>query len=276
MAKHVIEVRRLKERRCQIDTHALRQNMKRSVLKSFVILGAILPFAMSLVFSRADSHAQPIEGTPDRPGLAFDQYLVNFPEIEPTHMVSARFAFKNSSDTTVTIKDLKPSCGCLRPRLKNEKHVFKPGERGEFYMRVETDKEPTGPKEYYCDVIYEDTKPRETRVTFKVTLPEKKVTVTPKSLIFFQPNEQRTTHKLYIDNYTDGPLHVVGVESSLKLADAIIGEPEVSDDGRRRQVVLVSVAAVPKGRHPGNITIFTTHPVHRKIVVPLRVDGPVR
>ena len=248
-------------------------NKKTKTLVLAVI--AFAPTMMSICYSTADATPVSVSRRTDRPGLAFDQYLVHFAKIQPTHTVSARYSFKNTSNVAITIEELKPSCGCLQPRLKSDKHTYQPGEQGEFYMRVETDKEPVGMREYYCDVVYEDTKPRETRVTFKVNLPEKKVTVTPKSLIFFQPNEQRTTHELKLDNYTDKRLDILGVECSNKLAQVAIGEAEFDKQGKRLQKVLVSVAKVPAGRHMGNVTIYTTHPIYKKIVVPIRIDGPI-
>ena len=110
------------------------------------VLLAVLRFPFWLSLSAFVSGPAPreIAGLPTLPGLVFDQYLVDFPEIEPREEVIARFAFKNVGKQKLKIKKLVPSCGCLQPQLR--KFEFNPGETGYFHVRVQTANQNPGTK----------------------------------------------------------------------------------------------------------------------------------
>lgn len=246
-------------------------NLRTAILST----AALLPFLLSLVFHAIGPAAAETAGGPDRPALTFNQYLVNFGDrpVEPQRFVFARFGFKNNSDRTALITELKPSCGCLNPRL--DKRTYQPGQTGEFFLRVQTANEQPGPKEYFLKLLYEDPQPREATLTLKVVLPERKVVIQPKALMFYQLGTEPTIQTITVTDYRTRPLHVIGVESSSELVTAELGTVDRDDAGNRRLRVSVTVAGqVPPGRHRALVTILTGDPIYGKLQVPLLVQGP--
>src|SRR5438874_1075692 len=54
-----------------------------------------------------------------------------------------RFAFVNAGTEPLTVTELKASCGCLTPTLPQR--TYRPGERGEVALEVNTLSQPAGP-----------------------------------------------------------------------------------------------------------------------------------
>ena len=246
-------------------------NLRTAILST----AALLPFLLSLVFHAIGPAAAETAGGPDRPALTFNQYLVNFGDrpVEPQQFVFARFGFKNNSDRTAVITELKPSCGCLNPRL--DKRTYQPGQTGEFFLRVQTANEQPGPKEYFLKLLYEDPQPREATLTLKVVLPEQKVVIEPKALMFYQLGSEPTTREITVTDYRARPLNVIGVESSSELVTAKLDAVDCDAQGNRRLRVSITVAGqVPSGRHRALVTILSDDPVYDKLQVPLLVQGP--
>ena len=130
---------------------------------------ALLPVATAVGFDTAGPRPQPIAlGSNHRPGLAFDQYLVNLGQVPAQAEHRAFFAFTNTGSTPVRVTALHPSCGCLDPKLP--KATWEPGERAVFSLRILATREPPGPKEYTVRVEYDDGKPRETLLRLKVMI----------------------------------------------------------------------------------------------------------
>ena len=248
--------------------------MKRSIGKALLFGSAAVPFFLSIVFHAIGAVSQRPAKPSALPALAFDQYLVNLGQAEPGGQVAGQFTFTNTSDRPVSITELKPSCGCLNPRL--EKKVYQPAERGEFSLRVQTANEAPGPKEYYCDVKYDDGRAGETRLTFRVILPDETVTVRPSAVIVYQSNATPTERTLVVTDRRPQPLRVLAVECSSELASVSLGTVGTDDAGRRRQEVFVTIGAVPPGRHHALVRIRTDDPAYPDLRVPMLIEGPDR
>ncbi|MBX3437691.1 MAG: DUF1573 domain-containing protein, partial [Planctomycetaceae bacterium] len=147
--------------------------------------------------------ARPREITIPRPiaALAFDQYLVNLRQVPVRPVLHGEFHFRNVGDDPLTITRLDPSCGCLSPKLAGEKMTYQPGERGYFVVGVATANEAPGPHTYTIKVEYQDPEPRETVLKFKLTLPERKLSIEPPELAFFQYNGTPSTATIHITDY---------------------------------------------------------------------------
>lgn len=236
-------------------------------------LAACIPFALGVIFHTIGWRAQAAAKLAPPPALAFDQYLVNLGEVEPTAQVYGRFGFTNTSDHPVTIHELKPSCGCLNPRL--EKRTYAPGESGEFYLRVQTANEEPGPKEYFCKVLYEDIEPREVEVRFKVTLPDEQVAVRPRALIFYQPagGAPPPSQKVVVTDYRAMPLRVTSIRCTSDLITATLGDAATDSDGVHRTYLSVAVTGSPTpGKHRALVRIFTNDPEYPELRVPLMIQ----
>ncbi len=242
---------------------------------------ALLPFVLSLVVHASGVKARPVADGIARDSLAFEQYLVNLGSPPPRSEYLARFAFRNIGLQPLEISELKPSCGCLNPRL--ERKEFAPGEGGEFFLRVRAANEKPGPHEYTCQILYDDGQPREAEVRFKISLPEERVEIRPRSLIVYQFNNQPTTREIAITDFRAAPedrplarLEILEASCSLKWVEVAIGEAQFDEIGQRQQKVLVTITDVPPGTHDGSIIVRTNISEYAELRVPLRVEGPIR
>jgi hypothetical protein len=243
--------------------------------RNLLYAAVLLPFVCAVV-------AQAMGPTPQKPtageepaGLVFEQYLVDLGEVPPIPMLEGRFRFTNRSDRTITITDLKPSCGCLNPRLS--KHVYEPGEAGEFFVRVETAGEKSGQKEYYVDVMYEDSQARQVQLGFDFVLPERKVVVHPRALIFYQLGTDSTTREINISDYRDAQMTVLEGTCKSPYVSVTIEPTKTMSAGYRTTRVEVTVSgSIPPGKHQTILNLKTDDSTYPLVRVPLWIQGPDR
>ena len=161
---------------------------------------ALLPMLAALGFDAAGPRPRAVAtDNTARPGLAFDKYLVNLGPVAPAAEHRAIFAFTNTSAQPVTVTALKPSCGCLDPKLARA--TWQPGERAVFSLKVLATREEPGPKEYFCTGHYNDGQPREARLSLKVTLPVQKLVVQPRALIVYQTTPEPVTRPITLTRH---------------------------------------------------------------------------
>ncbi|WP_309382430.1 DUF1573 domain-containing protein [Cerasicoccus frondis] len=80
----------------------------------------------------------------------------------------AKFPFKNTGDSTITILSAKSSCGCTVPALA--KKVYAPGESGEITATFSFDAR-TGHQQKTISVIT-DSEPKRATLRLEITIPE--------------------------------------------------------------------------------------------------------
>ncbi len=253
-------------------TQNLRQYSSRWLLVSLMIAG-LVPFFCSLVAHAVGATDQKPTPREQPPALVFDQYLITLGKVLPVPVIPGYFRFTNRSDRTVTVTDLKPSCGCLNPRL--EKRVYQPNESGEFSVRVETASENSGQKEFYVNFFYQDPEPREVVLTFKFILPEEKIAIRPRALIFYQFSDRPTTQEIVITDSRERPAHIIGLECRSPLVKAAMVNPGEDSAGYHETRVTVTVTAdVPPGRHQTLLMLKTDDAEFPVLKVPLMIFGP--
>jgi len=243
--------------------------------RNLLYAAALLPFVCAVVaHAMGPTPQEPVKGE-EPAGLVFEQYLIDLGDVPPIPMLEGRFRFTNRSDRTITITDLKPSCGCLNPRLK--KRVYQPGESGEFFVRVQTAGETSGQKEYYVDVLYEDSQPRQVQLGFDFVLPERKVVVHPRALLFYQLGHDATTREITVSDYRDARLTVLEGTCDSPYVSVSIGPAKTMSSSYRTTKVKVTVSGVvPPGKHQTILNLTTDDPTYPLLRVPLWIQGPDR
>lgn len=246
-----------------------------------LISAALTPFLCAVVAHAIGTEARsPAPGEEPAP-LVFEQYLVNLGEVPPLPMLEGRFRFTNRGRHVVTITELRPSCGCLNPRL--EQRVYQPGESGEFFVRVETAGEKPGPKEYFIDLSYDvevevsdDGSPsHQVQLTFKLELPEKKIVITPRALIFYQLGRGATTQEIVVSDYRQQPLRIVDWACRSPYVSAAVLEAGANPLATFETRIAVTVSdGVPPGRHETLLELETDDPRFPLLRVPLWLQGP--
>jgi hypothetical protein len=235
--------------------------------------GIALPFLLAVAAHAVGSKPGPMAAAPARPALAFGQYLVDLGLADPGEEVFAHFDFVNRGQHPVTITDIVPSCGCLKPTIK--KKDYQQGASGHFFVRVETANELPGLKEYRVTVKYTDPEPRETDVTFRVKLPDDQVTVT-RALIFYQLGEGSTTRDIEVVDRRSRHLTIKSFECSPSIAHVERGESDVDEAGHWHGRLRVTVPGnLPPGKIDAVIDIVTDdeYAVYHSLRVPLKIYG---
>ncbi len=235
---------------------------------------ACLPLAWSVVVHSGAAPKPLSISAPDRPALTFRQYAVDLGPIQPTGEARGTFVFLNRGREAVEITKVEPSCSCLVPQLKQKR--FEPGQDGRLVLRVQPANEPSGKKELFCDVSYNDPEPRRVRLTFKLEIPERQMTVTPPALMVFHPAGSEPTEATF--TVADGrkkPFEIIEVEPTSDLVSADIGERKVTPEGVWQQTIKVTVAGtLPLGRNQVLLRIRTTDKDTPELRVPLMLQGP--
>lgn len=210
---------------------------------------------------------------PPRPALAFDQYLVDLGRVTPTSELRATFVFCNRGSQPVEITEVEPSCGCLVPYVSTRK--VEPGELGRIILRMQPANELPGRKELYADVKYVDPQPRETRLTFKLELPEERLIVKPKALIFYQSSDQPVTRDVTVTDTREQPARIVDATvNSAFVRVAPGGRQNLETGGVKHRIDVTVQGNVPAGRHQALLTIRTDDPLSPVLRVPLVIDSP--
>ncbi len=98
------------------------------------------------------------------PALTFEEINTDFGTADEGAKVDIEFPFINTSDRTITITNIKASCGCTAAQL--EKKVFAPGE-GESIRATFNTKGRTGTQHKTITITTDDTANPTYRVSFK-------------------------------------------------------------------------------------------------------------
>jgi hypothetical protein len=209
---------------------------------------------------------------PKRPALAFLQHLVDLGRVTPSEEVFAHFEFTNRSDRMVAIRKMEPSCGCLKSELK--KSVYYPGESGHFLLRMQTANQTAGAKEYEVVVKYEDPEPQETKVVFRVHLPENQVSIRPRALeLTTIGTSTPTVRDVEIIDPRPEPLSILRVDCTRSRVVSISPvTTDVDEQGHTRFRFQVTIPGdLPKGYIEAWIRVYTRDPDYLMLRVPLRI-----
>jgi hypothetical protein len=240
-----------------------------SIGRLLLIAVAGLPFFASLGFCAIERKPHALCDSREHPALVFDQYLVNLGEIHNASRAEAHFRFKNCGSVPVRITNVVPSCKCLAPRI--EKRAYAPGEISDFALTVLTTHQTPGPHEYLLTLEYEDPRPREVTVTFKLII-RREVTLSPSQLIVYQNGLSETEQKVVLTDMRPKPFRVTSATCRSPLVKVELGKPVDDPEGGRVTTVTIRVAAqVPLGGEDCSVILATDDPHYPHIPVPLRI-----
>lgn len=234
---------------------------------------ALSPFLLSAAVHLGRPPVPLTISSPPRPALAFDQYLVDLGPTQPVVELQGKFRFRNRGSQSVKLETVQPSCGCLQPLVSGKE--FAPGEDGQIILRMRPANESPGKKEYYADVKYTDPEPREVRLTFKLELPERGITVKPRALLVYQLSNEKTIQELKIFDSRDKPARIKDVSVNSPLVGVELGDRKPGETGGIETTVQVIVdGEVSPGRHDAVITVYTDDPDTPELRVPVIIQGP--
>ena len=252
------------------------QPQRRGTVSSLLLaVGAIAPFVAALLLTPKVPQGVAVGPAPERASLAFAQYAVDLGEVPPRPLIQAHYDFWNKSEKTVKITDLDPSCGCLRPRLTDDRDTIAPGEHGQFVVGVSTANEDPGPHDYSITVHYDDGEPQTQVVRFLFTLPEQKVSLEPSEVFFYQLTGEPASRTIHVNDHRGAEMKVLAASISSKHATATIEAPQVLGKKGSRTPIRIDVAGdVPAKREIAMLVIETDDPEYKILRVPVLIQGP--
>ncbi|NQV26278.1 MAG: DUF1573 domain-containing protein [Rhodopirellula sp.] len=206
--------------------------------------------------------------------------MVNLGDVPVQRSHAAAFSFTNRGTQPMKLRRLETSCGCLTQQF--EQDVIAPGEDGRFKLWIQTASQSAGSKQYTCKAIYGPVDDPHVEfaadLIFRITLPEQSVVVTPKAMIFHQPNNQVTERTVDVTDLRSSRLRVLEANSRSKLLTVnVLPSTELTNAEREEGVVgriHVAVGAVPSGTHNTVIIITTDDKEFDQLVVPVLIHGP--
>ncbi len=246
-----------------------------------------VPFLLAFVFTQVVPAGRVANGSVERPALAFMQHAVDLGEVPSTGTIPGFFDFWNRGESSIEISEIKPSCECLGPKLAAEKRVYEPGERGRIFVSVATANEQSGAKHYTLAVAYRELlNPKSNQnsakqkrdgtesVTFKMTIPERKVTVTPSEVYFYQLSGVADHREIIVADHRGSKLEIVDASVSSEYASITVGEAHLTGRGVWETPVRIDVEAdIPSGRQIAFATILTSDPDYDRIRIPILIEG---
>jgi len=261
------------------STHNKPDNSSR-IRQILPLLVAMLPVVFGLGFQAAGPRPQTMKVGKARSPLAFHQYMVNLGDVPVQRSHGANFSFTNRGEETIQLRRLETSCGCLTQQF--EQDIIAPGEDGRFKLWIQTASQSPGSKQYTCQAIYGPVDKPDVEykadLVFRITLPEQSVVVTPKAMIFHQPNSQITERPVDVTDLRFNRLKVLEATTQSKLLNVtVLPSSDLTRKEREEGVVgrlNVAVGAVPPGTHQAVIVINTDDEEFDQLVVPIMIYGP--
>ena len=237
---------------------------------------ALVPMILGAASIVTPQSVPPLTYQTDRPGLVFSEYLMHFGNqpVPQQPEVNATFLFRNVGDQPVNITDMKPSCGCLTPKVSISE--IAPGESGRLTVPIKTLTESPGFHEYTVTVKYTDPTPREVTLAVKMTLPEKAIQIEPRSIYVIGQSTQSVEHTVTVSDLRETPLRVEAVSSSTTLFTPRIIERQRDHEGSRTTIGVTIAEKLPRGIQRGIVQVTTTDPVNPVLHVPVMARGPER
>lgn len=242
------------------------------------------PCLASLASSSRTSSQPLTDAAAGRSPLVMHIHMVHMREFDLREgKAVARFEFHNSSDQTLHIDKIKPSCGCVTTRLNQPLDGYESEASGEFYLEVDTSAESSGQHQYDVAIHYHmgdkkdaDAPSLTEQVVFRVDVPEKKVTVRPRALIFYQFTEQPTVQPVNITDFRQGKdLEVLDVRVECPHVTSGELQRTADENGNVKWTFPITAAgAVPSGRQTGQVFIRTNDSEFGELRIPVLIYGP--
>jgi hypothetical protein len=206
---------------------------------------------------------------PARAELHCPEPVVEVGEVRSGAQLQHRFTFVNRGPAPVEVREVRPSCGCLTPRL--DRALYPPGAEGALLLEVNTLTADAGAQSWRvalrCRSGGED---QELSLCLRGrVVPE--LTLEPAALQISTTGPVSRT--LTLTDPRAQPLTVVGVRTAAPQLHASLAGPGVDAQGRRTWTVRVEVGDdFPEGRREETLVISTSDPMYPELRAPVGVE----
>jgi hypothetical protein len=203
-----------------------------------------------------------------RAGLECPEPMAQAGAVRSGTPLTHAFRLVNRGPHAVTITEVRPSCGCLAPRL--EPRRLEPGAEAVLYVAINTLTQAAGAHTWQVRVRYqEDDRAGELTVVLGARIVSE-IAVEPPALLM--TTEGALAHDLVLTDRRPRPLTISSVQLATPQLHARAGAPYADAAGRRACAIHVEVAAdCPEGRHEEVLRILTDDPTYPELDVPVTV-----
>jgi len=186
---------------------------------------------------------------PRRPIVELSTKEVSFGAVDPYTVRTADVTVKNAGTATLEVHGVRSSCGCVKPRIKNER--VKPGK--ETTVHIEFD-----PQHYHANnpriaVLLYTNDPL--RLLSKIVVSadiEPEFTIEPPELDLGDvPAGEERSATVYVQQRLDEELEILRVDAPGLAIESTFREVASSDDGGRRRYAID--VRVPPEAKPGSL-----------------------
>jgi hypothetical protein len=203
-----------------------------------------------------------------RAELECAQPTVEKGEVRSGVPLSHRFVFINRGRDAVEITDVKPSCGCLAPKL--EQRRLQPGESGTLLLEVNTLTQPEGANSWRVTIHYKTGNVETELPLYICARVVSEISVEPPSLAIY--TDTTIGHEITVIDRRTEPLIVRSVPTSSPHVRSRLGELRRDAAGHWRRSIEVEVlASCPEGTHHESLRICTSDPTYPELKVPFTI-----
>jgi hypothetical protein len=178
------------------------------------------------------------------------------------------FTLVNRGAGAVEVTEVKPGCGCLKPRLG--RGTLAPGESTTLGVEVNTLTQAEGPNCWRVLVRYQEGG-RDGELTLDVTaevVPE--LSVRPANLVLY--TDAALGHALTLTERRERPLGLTAVRTTSPHVRPRVGEARRDPAGGWVRTIGLEVSPdCPEGRHEEMLLLDTEDPLYRELKVPFTV-----
>ena len=182
--------------------------------------------------------------------------------------LSHRFPLVNGGSQEVEVTDVRPSCGCLAPKL--DRRRFQPGESGVLVLEVNTLTQPAGANSWRATIHYKTGVIEHELALYICARVVSEISVEPPSLAIY--SDTSISHEVLVIDRRTEPLIVRAVQTSSSHVRTRLGELHRDDAGHWRRSIQVEVGAdCPEGNHNEVLRICTSDPTYPELNVPFTI-----
>jgi len=205
--------------------------------------------------------------------LECPQPLIEKGEVRSGVPLSHHFSLTNKGSETIEIVEVRPSCGCLAPKL--EQHLLQPGQTTELRLEVNTLTQPAGVNNWRITLRYKEGETEKELALYLAARIVTEISVEPPSLAVYTDSTIR--HEITVIDRRVEPLLVRAVAPSSPHVHTKLGTLHRDTNGHWRRSIEVEVAAdCPEGTHAEMLRIYTSDPLYAELRVPFTVVKRIR
>ena len=208
-----------------------------------------------------------------RAELTCEQPVAQKGEVPSGMSLSHRFTIVNSGRDVIEVTEVRPSCGCLAPKL--DRRRFQPGESGSLLLEVNTLTQPAGAHSWRTTIHYQAAGSSYELPLYIAARVVMEISVEPPSLAIY--TDSSISHEITVIDRRTEPLIVRAVSASSPHVRTHLGELHRNEAGQWARSIQVEVLAdCPEGTHEETLLIYTSDPSYPELKVPFTIVKRMR